>query len=147
MGLHVHIPGRESGSFFTLFARGNITQSITVPEAGTFIEFEGVAALFYKYPHCRRAYIVRSSEELHNYQAVGLPNVKEHVGILFRARGRQIDLLRKALYFLKELNGTTVFTYDTLFWQKVVCLIEMCKGRYSGRLKYNMTALSEHEIR
>jgi hypothetical protein len=142
MGLHVHIPAREGGSFFTLFVRGKIKNNITVPEAGTFIELEGIAAVFYKYPHCRRAYIVRNSEELHNYAAVHLPNIKEKAGILFRARGRQIDLLRKALYFLKEMNGSAVFMYDTLFWQKVACLIEMCRGRYSGRLKYNLTALN-----
>jgi hypothetical protein len=142
MELHVRIPDSGGGSFFTLFADGKMKRKTTVPEEGTFITLEGVCALFYKYPHCRRAYIVRGIDELHGYAAVCLPNVQERTGILFRARGRQIDLLRKALYFLIKTDGLSVYTYETLFWQRVVCLIEMCGGRYSGRLKYNLEALS-----
>jgi hypothetical protein len=61
--LNVHIP---KDSFFTLYARGKIEYKQTVDDLGTFISFDGVVILFYKYPHHRRAYIVRNIEELRN---------------------------------------------------------------------------------
>ena len=146
MGLDVYIPVKGEG-FFTLFAQGCVMGKKASRIVGTFISLKGIAVLFYTYPHCRRAYIVRNIRELRYYQAMRLPNVDQKLGILFKARGRQIDLLRKALYFLSEINGDEAYTYDTLFWQKIICLIESCKGRYSSSLKTNITALHRQYIK
>jgi hypothetical protein len=143
MALTVHIPSKTEKSFFTLFASGCVVHKQTVRGRGTWLLLDGIAALFYTYPHCRRAYIVRPLNELRYYPAFHLPNVEQKVGVLFRARGRQIDLLRKALFFLAEINGNDIFLYDTFFWQKISCLIEGCKGRYSPALKSNIAALHD----
>jgi hypothetical protein len=139
MELSVHIP---KNAFFTLFAKGWVESHVTVPEKGTFIRFEGVVLLYYKYPHHRRAYIVRNAEELRHYRAVALPNVKQPVGIILKAKGRRIDILRNAAWNLQQINGTRVFKYDTVFWQKVGCLIENYRGRKSAAVKSNLILLS-----
>jgi hypothetical protein len=137
--LNVHIPKK---SFFTLFAKGWAAHSFTVPEAGTFIRFEGVVFLYYKYPHHRRAYIVRNAEEARYYRPVNLPKVREPVGIILKAKGRRIDIMRNVAWNLQQINGTRVFRFDTVFWQKVSCLIESYNGRNSRAVKSNLMLLS-----
>jgi hypothetical protein len=140
MNLHIHIP--EDKGVFSLFVHGHIMKRTTLFNGGTFLQCGGVAVLYYTYPHCRRAYIARHIGETRYYNAARLPNVEETVALLARARGRQIDLLRKSVYFLSLLRGERVYHYDTYFWQKVVCLIEQCKGRYSRSLRTNIEALA-----
>jgi hypothetical protein len=137
--LTVHIPER---SFFTLYARGNIQGKRTVNGLGTFIRFEGVVVLSYKYPHHRRAYIVRSHDELSHYPAVSLPNIKQNIGVILRAKGRRIDIVRQVYWNLEQLNGKTVYAWDTLFWQTVGCLIDKFDGRKSAAVKSNLVLLS-----
>jgi hypothetical protein len=139
MELSVHIPKE---AFFTLFAKGWMEHSITVPEAGTFIRFEGVVFLYYRYPHHRRAYIVRNAGDLRYYRPVILPNIREPVGIILKAKGRRIDILRNVAWNLQQINGTKVFKFDTVFWQEVSCLIESYNGRNSRAVKSNLILLS-----
>ena len=128
MSLNVHIP-KPDAERFNLYAKGFIINKITFPEQGTFISFDGVVILFYSYPRHRRAYIVRPAEELKYHQVVKLPNVKKPVGVLYEARGRRIDILRKVYYHLEKIIGTDVYLYNTLFWQKIGCLLDY-KMRY-----------------
>jgi hypothetical protein len=144
MSLHIHIP--EGGAFFSLFARGRIVKKTTVSGEGTFIQCEGAAALFYTYPHCRRAYVVRRADETRCHRALRLPNVEERVAVLFRAGGRRVDLLRNALYFLAQSGGEGVFLYDAVFWQRVACLIEGCAGRRSRSLRTNIELLVKRRL-
>jgi hypothetical protein len=137
--LTVHIPEH---SFFTLYARGSILGKRTVKGLGTFIRFEGVVLLYYKYPHHRRAYIVRSCDELLYYPPVSLPNIKQKAGVILRAKGRRIDMLRQAYWNLEQLNGKKVYTWDTLFWQKIGCLVDNFNGYKSAAIKSNLMLLS-----
>jgi hypothetical protein len=139
MELSVHIPKK---AFFTLFAKGWVESSVTVPEIGTFIRFDGVVLLYYKYPHHRRAYIVRNAEDTRHYRPVLLPKVKQPVGIILKAKGRRIDILRNVAWNLQQINGTRVFKFDTVFWQKVCCLIESYNGRTSAAVRSNLVLLS-----
>ncbi|MDR2019143.1 MAG: hypothetical protein LBQ14_00065 [Treponema sp.] len=137
--LNVHIP---KNSFFTLYAKGKIEYKQTVEYLGTFIRFDGVVILFYKYPHHRRAYIVRSSGELRNYPAVSLPNVKQQVGVIYRATGRRVDILRNVYWNLEQEGGEKVYTYGTLFWQKVGCLLDNFHNLKSAASKGNLILLN-----
>jgi hypothetical protein len=136
--LNVHIP---KDSFFTLYAKGKIEYKQTVDDLGTFIRFDGVVILFYKYPHHRRAYIVRNIEELRNYPAITLPNVKQKVGVIYRAKGRRVDILRNVYWNLEQMNGGKVYTYDTFFWQKVGCLLDNFHFLKSAANKGNLMLL------
>jgi hypothetical protein len=131
MSLNVHIP-EQGAARYTLYAKGFVDSGITVPEQGTFLSFEGVVLLFYSYPRHRRAYIVRSISDLKHHQGRRLPNVNTEVGVLYEARGRRIDILRKVYYRLEKINGLEVYRYDTLFWQKIGCLLD-CKIRRRER--------------
>jgi hypothetical protein len=144
MSLHIHIP--ETGAFFSLFVKGRLLKKTTVPGEGTFIQCEGTAALFYTYPHCRRACVIRRADETRHHRALRLPNVEEPAAVLFRARGRQIDLLRKTLHFLVQFDGERVFQYDAIFWQRIACLIEGCKGRRPRSLRTNIETLAKRRL-
>jgi hypothetical protein len=114
-----------------------------VDDLGTFIRFDGVVILFYKYPHHRRAYIVRNIEELRNYPSITLPNVKQKVGVIYRARGRRVDILRNVYWNLEQLNGRKVYAYDTFFWQKVGCLLDNYHSLKSAANKGNLMLLND----
>jgi hypothetical protein len=137
--LNVHIP---KDSFFTLYAKGKIEYKQTVDDLGTFIRFDGVVILFYKYPHHRRAYIVRNIEELRNYPSITLPNVKQKVGVIYRAKGRRVDILRNVYWNLEQMNGRKVYAYDTFFWQKVGCLLDNSHSLRPAANKGNLKLLS-----
>jgi hypothetical protein len=137
--LTVHIPEQ---SFFTLYARGNILGKRTVTGRGTFIRFDGVVVLYYTYPHHRRAYIVRSVDALSCYPPVALPNVKQKVGVILRAKGRRIDILRRVYWNLEQVNGKNVYAWNTLFWQQVGCLVDNFNGVQSAAIKSNLLLLS-----
>jgi hypothetical protein len=141
MGLLVYIPEK---SFFTLYARGSIEESATVPGTGTFVRFEdrSVVILFYKYPRHRRAYIVRAGEDLRCYRPVRLPNVKSPVGILLKAKGRRVDILRRTYFNLEQINGLAVYRFKTRFWQRVACLIDNYDGHHTAAIKSNLMELS-----
>jgi hypothetical protein len=57
----------------THYTKGKIEYKQTVDDLGTFIRFDGVVILFYKYPHHCHAYIVRNIEEVRNYPSITLP--------------------------------------------------------------------------
>jgi hypothetical protein len=139
MSLNVRIPEEETAPY-SLYARGMITTKITVPGLGTLIGFDGVAILFYSYPRHRRAYIVRSIDELQYHRGCRLPDVKNRVGVLYEARGRKIDILRNVYYNLEKINGPGVYRFDTLFWQKIGCLLD-----YRIRCKERKTAAGEYK--
>ena len=125
-----------------MYARGKIEHKQTVEDLGTFIRFCGVVLLYYKYPHHRRAYMVREGRELSHYPSITLPNVKQKVGIILRAKGRRVDLLRRVYWNLEQINGKTVYTWDSLFWQEVGCLIDNFDGRKSAAIMSNLMLLS-----
>jgi hypothetical protein len=47
----------------------------------------------------------------------GYPNVKQKVGIIYRAKGREAGILRRIWWNLEQINGRKVYTYDAFFWQ------------------------------
>jgi len=139
MSLNVHIPVPDA-AHFSLYAKGMITNKITVPEEGTLISFDGVVILFYSYRHHRRAYIVRPIGELKHHCGCKLPNVGNTVGIIYEARGRRIDILRNVFFNLEKINGPDVYLWDTLFWQKIGCLLD-----YKMRFKERRTGPGEYK--
>jgi hypothetical protein len=52
-----------------------------VEDLGTFIRFDVVVILSYKYR--RRAYIVRNIEELRDHPSITLLDVKQKVGVIY----------------------------------------------------------------
>jgi hypothetical protein len=131
MALGVHIP-EHGAARYSLYAKGMVLGGTAVPGRGTFLSFEGVVRLFYSYPRHRRAYIVRPIVELKCHQGRRLPGVQNEVGVLYEARGRRIDILRKVYYHLEKINGPEVYRWDALFWQKIGCLLD-CKMRFRER--------------
>jgi hypothetical protein len=136
--LNVHIP---EDAFFTLFAKGDIRSKTTLPGEGTYIELQGAAALFYKFPHHRRAYIVREAAEAENFPAFNLPELAQKAAVVYRAKGRRIDILRNTLYNIEAEAGLASYSWETGFWQRIGCLIDSWNGHSSRAVKSNIALL------
>jgi hypothetical protein len=64
------------------------------------------------------------------------------VGVIYRARGRRVDILRNVYWNLEETHGRKVYAYDTFFWQKVGCLLDNYHGLKSAANRGNLILLS-----
>ena len=135
--LHIHIPNKKYSSF-SLFAKTHIEHITTVDEKGSFIESEGIAVLFYKFPHHRRCYIVKEYCD-QDLKGIYLPNVSEKVCVLTSIRGKRIDELRFALWNLENFVGTNCYLYSLKFWWRICGLLD----NISYRGKYKKSALTK----
>jgi hypothetical protein len=80
-------------------------------------------------------------EELRNYPAITFPNVKQKVGVIYRVKGRRVDILRTVYWNLEQLNGRKVYAYAIFFWQKVGCLLDNLHSLKSTVNKKNLMLL------
>ena len=113
--------------YFTTFGKGRIIKKMSDETRGTFIQFDGIVCVFYKYPNYRRAYIVvnaHASASAALNISVKLPNITQRVIIIHKLRGRQIDVLKKVCYYLEEWCGGAVYQYSILLWQRLAYLID-----------------------
>lgn len=110
---------------FTLYADGALLQSLFIEENkhALFFDNKYVLFLFYTYPHHRRVYMV-SVDKTNILPKTNLPCVNRAVSILYKARGKKIDMLKNALFLLRKLP---YWTFPILFYQKLVCIIETNK--------------------
>jgi hypothetical protein len=137
-------PGRMS---FTLFVEGNVTSMSAFAGRGTTVRVEGVCALYYRYRRHRRAYVARELSGTRHYEGLTLPMVNLPVAVIGRFRGRRIDVLRNAVWNLSSLFGEEVFGWDTIFWQRVCCLIDGCGGGNNRAKKSNLLRLGNEYLR
>lgn len=77
-----------------------------------------------------------------NYPSITLPNVKQNIGVIYRAQGRRVDILRRVWWNLEQIHGRSVYTYDTFFWQKVGCLLDNVTSMKRAANKGNLMLLS-----
>jgi hypothetical protein len=136
--LNVHIP---FDGFFTVFARGALKGKASAGDLGTFIRLEGVVIVYYTYPRHRRAYIIQNIDETKHYSAERLPEVKQPVAVIYKAKGRRIDLLRRLSWNLLDMHGDAVFGWGTVFWQKIGCLLDAWNGKVTATRRSNLIGL------
>lgn len=118
----VKIPQR-AGFSYTAFAQG---LKIATPEkdsAGNFITFKflggTVFAVFYTFAEFRRAYLVTDWESEMDGERIFLPGIETPLCLVWKAKGRKIDDLKRALYWLAEKDGDAAFRLPLPFWQKL----------------------------
>ncbi|MDR3284266.1 MAG: hypothetical protein LBS97_03685 [Treponema sp.] len=138
MVLTVHIPYTD---YYTVYARGRLMGQSDIAHYGTDLFMSGAAVVYYTYPHHRRAYIIRHGQDMKHHRLYELPNIKEKVGVIYYMQGKKIDLLRRVTYNLEALHGQAVYEWDTLFWQKVGCLLDGGTGTFSASAKSNLMVL------
>ena len=123
---------------YTLYARGILAGSPEVEDDNSFVHFKflggTVFILFYTFKNerfgCRdyrRAYIATGYQDERDGDAVKLPGIKEKLFILYEARGRKIDNLKRSLFILTEGKKETndVFTFPLIFWFRLAGTINI----------------------
>lgn len=110
---------------FTLYAEGSLKGNYFFKEVDynkhqLIFDDNYIVILFYTYPHHRRVYIV-SADKTGLLPKTNLPCVKGALTILYKARGKKIDLLKKSLFLFRKLPYKQ---FPILFYQKLAAIIE-----------------------
>lgn len=114
---------RKTIDHFTLYADGYLIKKFFIKhetQHSFIFDDNYVLFLFYTYPHHRRAYVV-TVDKIGLLPKTRLPGVKSSVTILYKARGKKIDMLKNALYLLRNLPYKE---FPVLFYQKLSMMIE-----------------------
>lgn len=118
---------------YTLFAQG---YKITIPKNGEnndYIDFKFLGgttvALFYTFAEFRRAYLVTDWESETDGDKLFLPGIDSPLCLILKAKGRQIDDMKRALRWLTKDGEREAFALPMLFWQRLSALIQ------NGRIK------------
>lgn len=123
---------------YTLFAQGFLMEIPNVDSNGDFVHFkfppEKVTCLFYTFDSFRRAYIVFEPKNK-NQNNQTLPGVNGNLEIIFIAKGRKIDDLKRCLFNLTKDDKYEIFSFPKIFWYKLAGLIQFSKA-YKTDVEY-----------
>ncbi|MBQ8678333.1 MAG: hypothetical protein IJ530_01055 [Treponema sp.] len=115
---------------YTLFAKGSLISIPSVDDGADFVRFKfgggTVFVLFYTFRGFRRAYIVTGWQNENDGEPVILPGVSERLCLIFTARGRRIDHLKRVLHILTDEQGDDhkAFSLPLIFWYRLSALIQ-----------------------
>ena len=115
---------------YTLFAKGSLIAVPNVDDGADFVHFKfgggTVFTLFYTFTGFRRAYIVTGWQNEKDGEAISLPGVNEKLCLIFTARGRKIDDLKRVLHILtdEQKDEHKVFSLPLVFWYRLSALIQ-----------------------
>jgi len=129
---------------YTLYAKGSLIEIPFFDENENFAHFRftpnTVFVLFYTFKTFRRAYIVSCWQNEKDGEPIILPGVNEKLCLIFTARGKKVDHLKRVLYILTEEQGNEhqVFTLPLLFWYRLGALIQQ-----SGAARSDLAVLWE----
>ena len=82
----------------------------------------------------RHSWEIPSANELvHSSQreAVSLPGIDEKLCLIFTARGRKVDHLKRCVWLLTQEDEYKVFKFPLLFWYRLAFLIQFCGAKRS----------------
>ena len=122
---------------YTLFSQGATVGIPRVDAGADFVRFtyfaDSVFVLFYTFPRFRRAYVVTARRAASANQLT-LPGVEAPLSVLFTARGRKIDHLKRALFLLQEADGYKHYLLPPLFWYRLSGLVQHAGAKKSDIL-------------
>lgn len=133
----VDIPYSKTLSY-KLFSQG-CTFGVPHVDNNGFVNFtyppKTVIVLFYTFKDFRRAYIV--TEDKNNITELSsLPGVREPIKIIYIAKGRKVDHLKRCLFLLTQRDKYEIFKFPLIFWYKLSSLIQ-----FSGAKNSDITIL------
>lgn len=115
---------------YSLYAKGSLIDIPHVDDDSAFVHFKfgggPVFTLFYTFTGFRRAYIVTGWQNEKDGEAVTLPGVNEKLCLIFTARGRKVDHLKRVIHILTAEQGDDhkAFSLPLIFWYKIAALIQ-----------------------
>lgn len=129
---------------YTLYAKGLLIDIPQFDKDESFCHFkflgDTVFVLFYTFNDFRRAYIVTSWQNEKDGEPIVLPGVDQKLCLIYTARGRKIDNLKRVIYILTEEQGdeNKVFKLPLIFWYKLAAIIQ-----HNGALRSDISILWE----
>ncbi|MCR5252585.1 MAG: hypothetical protein K6C98_02595 [Treponema sp.] len=115
---------------YTLYAKGSLIEIPWFDDNEEFVHFKfggnTVFVLFYTFAGFRRAYIATGWQSDNDGEPVTLPGVNEKLCVIYTARGKKIDHLKRVLYILTDEQGEEhkVFKLPLLFWYRLAAVIQ-----------------------
>ncbi|MBM7022649.1 hypothetical protein [Treponema sp. Marseille-Q4523] len=120
---------------YTLFAKGFLIETPHIDSNKDFAHFKflggSIIVLFYTFEGFRRAYIVTGWDEKKDKEYITLPGITEKLCLIFTARGRKVDHLKRCVYLLTKENKDKVFKFPLLFWYRLAGLIQFSGAKKS----------------
>ncbi|WP_149554542.1 hypothetical protein [Treponema pectinovorum] len=140
MSLTVKLPGKEQKEEYSLFVSSKITYLHKDIKYGTLIICEGCGVAFYSASNSRRAVIFSELSE-RNFgiplQEGNIPYFKEPIRVLYKAKGKRIDILKFVCYNLEKKYGKAVYDLGSVYWFTLGSYIDSLTKRTLNKEKNN----------
>ena len=138
MALTVKLPKEEAKEEYSIYVSGNVLYSATDAELGTLMKISGTGVAFYSSSNSRRAVIFQELSE--NHCSVPLiegyiPYIKEKVRIIYKARGRKVDLLKFMVFNLEKEYKKEVYSLGIPYWLTLASYIDSLNPKDKGSKK------------
>lgn len=140
LNMTVFIP-KKGTSLYNMYAYSKIISKHYYDEEdtkGTYLVTEGVSVILYKYPHYRKAYVVKQHDDKSIIDAVGLPGIKEKTDIIYIATGRTFDLLKRMIFNMEKKYGKKIYLLPDTMWLRITSLLEKRIGQESLATENNI---------
>lgn len=127
MSLTVKLPDKKKKDEYSLYVSSKITYLKSFNDLGTLIICEGSGIAFYSASNSRRAIVFTEiNDECKEIPLLEgtLPYIKEPVRILYKAKGRKVDLLKFMVYNLEKKYGDTVYELGLIYWLELASFID-----------------------
>ncbi len=151
MSLTIKIPTGTEKEEYSLFVNGEVIYIHTENKLGTLLKINGTGVAFYSASNSRRAVIFQElAENDHGLplEEGKLPYIKERVRVLYKARGRKIDLLKFTLYNLEKKYKKEIYSLGTLYWLEIGSYIDsVTNSKKSAGTKRQVYLITEQNIR
>lgn len=139
MSLTVKLPDNKTKEEYSLFVSTKITYKKTFADLGTLIICEGCGIAFYSASNSRRAVVFTEIKEKDPKFPVlegKLPYIKQPVRIIYKARGRKVDLLKFMIYNLEKKYGNRIYGMGDIYWLKLSSFIDSIKKKSKRKGSY-----------
>lgn len=150
MPLTIKIPTGKEKKEYSLYVNGKITYKHTEPTWGTLLVIKGSGIAFYSASNSRRAIIFQELSEnsfLIPLEEGNLPYIKQKVRVLYKAKGRKVDLLKFLIYQLEIKYKDDIYELGTLYWLYLGSYIDSISNKKNGSKKRQIFTITEKYIK
>ena len=152
MSLTVKLPNKKKKDEYSLYVSSKITYLKSFKDLGSILMCEGSGIAFYSASNSRRAIVFTEIKESYNDIPLlegNLPYIKQPVRILYKAKGRKVDLLKFMVYNLEKKYGDKIYELGELYWLKLVSYIDSVRQikSHSGSYKRQVYLITDRFLK
>ena len=152
MSITIKLTDKKKKEEYSLYVSTKITYKKTFSDLGTLIISEGSGIAFYSASNSRRAIVYSEITERGSTLPLlegTLPYIKQPVRIIYKAKGRKVDLLKFMVYNLEKKYGDSIYSLGDVYWLKLASFIDSVrkpKGK-TGSYKRQIYMITEQYIK